>query len=336
MNRLNFIRKMFFALPLSEANFENRGFLKKQSAQGRLEYVAKVVVDGYNTALETGLSDDLLVLRERVKKEDVGFYNEGIGMGLFTLDFISIVKKDRFWNFVQGKGKEHEYMSYIGAGIACGVFKILPIQKFIKRANPTCGLLLLNGIGFYYAYFKPKKTLGNNFFVPARLLKDPFNTYSYDNGIGRALWFVHGGSPESIEKNINKFPKNRQAGVWSGVGLAATYAGGVSQNVISDLIKRSGEYRDYLSEGSILAVHTRDIAGNPHQNNDTVENITGRKLEECTIKANELIDVLGDNQFIEDLHSLEYFFNEIRRWVNSKPEPALEEQEFDKQLNVLV
>jgi len=317
MDKLKLLRKLFFALPLSEADFSRRGFLKNQAAQNRLEYVAKVVVGGYNTALETGFSNDLLVSRKMIIKEDVGFFNEGIGMGLFTLDLVSVFKKDRFWEFIKDKGKHHEYMAYIGAGIACGVFKILPIKKFIAKSNPTCGLLLLNGVGFYYAYFKPKKTLGNNFYVPKKLLKDSFKVYSYDNGIGRALWFVHGGNPQSIQQNIDKFPVNRRAGIWSGVGLAATYAGGVDQSVIAELIERSGEYKGHLKEGSMLAVHTRDLAGNPHKKNDTAEFITRKTLKECTSKARQLRDELENRRFIGEKHSLDFFFHRMREWLQN-------------------
>jgi Protein of unknown function (DUF1702) len=125
MSKLKILRKMLFALPLTEANFAVRGFAAGEPAQARLELVAKTVVHGYNIALETGLTDDLLVNREFIARELTGFFNEGIGMGLYTVDLFSPGSKNRFWDFIKGAGKNHEYMSYIG-----------PLKNSWKRPRP--------------------------------------------------------------------------------------------------------------------------------------------------------------------------------------------------------
>ena len=264
MSKIKYFRKMLFALPLSEANFEIRNFQAGEPAQQRLEVVAKTVVTGYNTALETGLSSDLTVNTLFIRDELVGFFNEGIGMGLYTLDLFSFFNKNRFWEFIKGEGKNHEYMSYIGAGIACGVFFNRPFAGFLKKASHTSGLLILNGLGFYNAYFKPTKTI-YSLFIPKSVKKDLFYVECYDNGIGRGLWFFNGGNPEKIEKTISLFPRERRSGIWAGVGLAATYAGGVSNTKIFLLKTLAGEFSHMLGEGSVLASHTRDIAGNVKQ-----------------------------------------------------------------------
>ncbi|WP_340200608.1 DUF1702 family protein [Ascidiimonas sp. W6] len=321
MSKLNIIRRMLFALPLSEANFKLRGFEKDSPAQARLELVAKTVVSGYNTALETGLSDDLTTNTETIKKELVGFFNEGIGMGLYTLDVFSPFNRDRFWRFIKGKGKNHEYMSYIGAGIASGVFFNLPFEKFAEKADPTSGLLILNGLGFYYAYFKPKKTL-KNMYMPKSVKKDPFYIECYDNGIGRALWFYNGGVPSSIAKTISNFPKERQGAIWSGVGLAATYAGGVSELKIKELQQLAGSLSHMLGEGSILACHTRDIAGNPHASDSTERILTGRSVKECNLFAAITKENLNGKRYINGKHSLLVFMENIREWVRENHETA--------------
>jgi len=314
MGKLAILRKMMFALPLSEANFDVRGFQVNELPRKRLESVAKTVVEGYNTALETGLSDDLMLNRSIIKTELVGFYNEGIGMGLYTLDLFSPFNKNRFWNFIKGEGKNHEYMSYIGAGIACGVFFNRPFENFLEKASPTSGLLILNGFGFYYAYFKPKKAI-NNLYIPKSVQKDPFYIECYDNGIGRALWFYNGGNPDKIHQTISLFPENRKAGIWAGVGLAATYAGGVPPEKILDLKRLACQYDYMLGEGSVLASHTRDIAENPHEKDTTQQILTGKSAKECNefaFKANVKLD---GRRYINGEHSLKVFLEEIRAWV---------------------
>lgn len=321
MSKLKLLRKLFFALPLTEANFEVRKFESGEPAQQRLEQVAKTVVHGYNMAVETGLHDDLLVSRTMIENELVGFYNEGIGMGLYTVDLMSPFKKDRFWNFIKGPGKNHEYMSYIGAGIACGVFFNRPFEKFVQKASPTSGLLILNGFGFYYAYFKPDKIFKQNY-IPASVRKDPFYIECYDNGIGRALWFYNGANPEKIAQKVALFPKERQPWVWAGVGLAATYAGGVPAEKIKRLKELAGPFYISLGEGSLLAAHTRDIAGNPHKDETTVRILTGRTNRECCDLAIEANARLEGRRYIDGKHSLQVFFEYIREWLE---EAALED-----------
>ena len=316
MNKLRILRKMFFALPLTEADFTVRDFQNGAKAQGRLELVAKTVVNGYNTALETGLSADLEAHIKMIKKELVGFFNEGIGMGLYTLDLFSLFQRDRFWKFIKTTGSHHEYMSYIGAGIASGVFFNRPFEKFVQKADPTSGLLILNGIGFYYAYFKPSKTL-KKLYVPKSVLKDRFYLECYDNGIGRALWFYNGGEPEKIADTIHSLPVGRQAAVWSGVGLAATYAGGVAKSKIRQLRQLAGKHAIMLGEGSVLAVHTRDIAGNPHIQDTTEQILTGKSAETCIRFAAAAKERLEGRRYIDGEHSLHVFLKEIREWVRS-------------------
>ncbi|MBU2902971.1 DUF1702 family protein [Maribacter dokdonensis] len=314
MEKFSGLKRFMFGLPLGEAEFQKRGFYLGENAQQRLEHVAKTVVEGYNYALFSGLSKDLLFKREMINRELKGFFNEGVGMGLYTLDLISLFRKNRFWQFVKGHGKGHEYMSYIGAGIACGVFKYRPIDSFLEKASPTSGLLILNGIGFYYAYFKPKKTI-NKLYIPKDLKHDDFYIYCYDNGIGRALWFYCGGNPKYIADEISKFPKARRAGIWAGIGLAATYAGGVPILNIEKLLFYGVEFRSHLAEGAILAIHTRDIAGNPHEDNQVSEKIIGKTYKssiEYAARANKFLD---NKRYLLDKHSLEVFFNSLRSWV---------------------
>lgn len=331
MGKLAILRKMMFALPLSEANFDVRGFQVNELPRKRLEEVAKTVVQGYNTALETGLSDDLLVNRMMIKNELSGFFNEGIGMGLYTLDLFSPFNKNRFWDFIKGAGKNHEYMSYIGAGIACGVFFNRPFKKFLDKASPTSGLLILNGFGFYYAYFKPNKTI-NKLYIPNSVKEDPFYIECYDNGIGRALWFYNGGNPQKIFNTISTFPEERKPGIWAGVGLAATYAGGVSPDKILELKELASQYNFMLGEGSVLASHTRDIAQNPHNTDTTQIILTGKSAQECNDFANKANEKLEGRRFINGEHSLKVFLHEIRAWVKYN----LNDEKIDNIINKIV
>jgi hypothetical protein len=316
MSFLHIIRKAVFELPLKEAEFAVRKFNTTGTARERLELVAKTVVTGYNTAATLGRGNDLLIHRQQVKDELVGFYNEGIGMGLYALDLFT-PGGHQFWDFVATEGRHHQYMSYIGAGLASGVFR-KDFNGFVKKADPTCGLLILNGIGFHNAYFRSQKTIEKQV-VPASVTEDPFYLYCYDNGIGRALWFYKAGDPDAISTVINAFPAERRQGLWAGVGLAATYACGVSAQTLLRLRDLAGVYRCALAEGSVLATHTRHIAGNLHDDENASLILVGKPVSACTQYAAQAKERLNGQRFIEGKHSLNVFINDIAAWTKSIP-----------------
>jgi enediyne biosynthesis protein E3 len=313
IHNLNTIRKQVLGLSLSEASFKSRGFEQGHEAQPRLELVAKTVVHGYNVAIENGWSEDLQVNTSQVKDELVGFFHEGIGMGLYVLDVCSLFNKNRFWKFVKGWGHKHEYMSYIGAGLASGVFN-LPIEDFLKTACPTSGCLILDGLGFYNAYFKSRKTL-QGFYIPDYIKANDFFLERYDNGIGRAIWFYNSGEPHLIAYTVSTFPSYRRAAIWSGIGLAATYAGGIGEDKLRLLKTLSGEHAIMLAQGSVLATHTRHRAGNPHQHDTTEQILIGKSSIECHLFATEAKNDLQERRYIDGRPSFQVFLENIRRWI---------------------
>lgn len=310
---LKTVRKQIFGLPLSEANFKVRGFKEGTEAQPRLELVAKTVVNGYNVAVENGLNDDLKAITKTLDKELVGFFNEGVGMGLYTLDLFSLTNKKRFWDFIKGTGSKHEYMAYIGAGLACGVFK-RPFEKFMDKACPMSGCLVLDGIGFYYAMFKTKRTLDRKF-VPKIVQNNSFYQERYDNGIGRAVWFYAAGEPERIAHTIQGFRPERRGAIWSGIGLAATYAGGVNHDKLLFLKELADEHEIMLAQGSFLATHTRHRAGNPHLDDQTEKILIGKRGLECHNFANQIRQTLEGKRIVEGKPSFQVFLETVRTWI---------------------
>src|SRR5262249_6428957 len=85
----------------------------------------------------------------------------------------------------------------------------------------------------------------------------------FDQGLGRSLWFVNGADISRIAKTITSFPSTRQGDLWSGIGLASAYAGGVDRTSIKVLCDAAGCYRAHLSQGAAFAAKARQRAGNP-------------------------------------------------------------------------
>ncbi len=60
---------------------------------------------------------------------------------------------------------------------------------------------------------------------------------------------------------MGRFASHRQADLWSGVGLAATFAGGCGADGLSALRRAAGEHWTELALGMIFAVKARTYAG---------------------------------------------------------------------------
>src|SRR6185295_14439151 len=91
--------------------------------------------------------------------------------------------------------------------------------------DPVLGWLALDGYGFHEAFFRTERSVRRQE-VPRKVRGFGYPRHAFDQGIGRCLWFVEGAHVGRIAATIGAFPEDRRPDLWSGVGLAATYAGG--------------------------------------------------------------------------------------------------------------
>ena len=75
----------------------------------------------------------------------------------------------------------------------------------------------------------------------------------FDNGLGRAMWFASGARAELVIRTLAGFPRERHAALWSGVGLATTYAGGASLSELQALLSAAGGHRNEVALGAAIA-----------------------------------------------------------------------------------
>ncbi|MDP5210678.1 DUF1702 family protein [Microbulbifer sp. 2205BS26-8] len=291
--------KVIFGQPLSEADFKRRGFNLNSRSRDRLELVAKTVLRAYNTALEEGYSSRLVQSFRATKPELNGFYSEGLAMGLFLRDAISFFRRNEFFDFIQNEGAPHSYMACVGAGLAVGAVGF-PYKRFMDRLSPLYGSLVINGIGFYHTYFKSQASVFEQYLPKSFVSKTSANPASgnhclaqYYAGAGRALWFISGADPHSIEQCLLHYPESARADLWCGIGLACAYAGGIDRAGITSLvaIAEKEHYQTALQVGSALACHTRIRAGNAVEHNDLaancLSNLSANQLHTIAMKAME-------------------------------------------------
>jgi hypothetical protein len=151
----------------------------------------------------------------------------------------------------------------------------LSYESPLSRYRHFSKTLILDGYGFFHAFFKTEATVRRQR-IPAKVAANPVYRERYDAGVGRALWFVEGGDPDRLARTIEAFPPERRSQLWGGVGLACTYAGGVSAEWMTRLLEVGAGHELMLAQGSLLACHARHRAGNPAaHNNDAAKLLTG-------------------------------------------------------------
>jgi hypothetical protein len=272
------IRKRLFGISEIEASFEKRGFhAKDQMARERLEEIGKTFLDGYNAALG---EDDFSLLAARldtIEAERCGFAYEGAAMAITLLDLLMPWAPNRFSRFLNGAGADHLYMLHVGAG--WGLARLhRSVDQFISHLDSVLGWLVVDGYGFHEGYFHWQKTVIEQR-VPARL-----NGYSrrvFDQGLGRSLWFIEGADVSLISDRIRTFPIERQSDLWSGIGLACAYAGGVEASDLVRLQALAERFEFHLTQGAAFAAQARRKAGNPTSHTEMACQIL------CNLSADE-------------------------------------------------
>lgn len=204
---------------------------------------------------------------QRIDLEARGFAFEGAAMALTLLDVLLPRRPRRLSQFIQGPAANHVYMSYVGAGWAYARL-YRRFKPLITHGDPLLGWLALDGYGFHEGYFHAQRYLSAQRW-PRRLTG--YERRVFDQGFGRSLWFVKAMDVAAIAQTIATFAPDRHADLWSGVGLACAYAGGVDQLTLTTLRDAAGACLPQLAQGVAFAAKTRERAGNltPHTEDAT-------------------------------------------------------------------
>jgi hypothetical protein len=239
-------------------SFERRGFALVPGPRRRLEEVGQAFVHGYRAALEDGDPAALERAIACVDAELRGFAYEGAAMGVALRDMLSPWRSSLLDRLLAGSGRAHVYMVHVGAGWALARLRRRP--QATLRLDPLLRWLALDGYGFHQGYFRPQRHLRRG------ALPRGFFGYAaraFDQGLGRSLWFVEAAQPEPIAAAIRRFDERRRPDLWSGVALAAAYAGAADQRTLGLLPVVGAGYGSHLAQGAAFAAAAREHAGNP-------------------------------------------------------------------------
>ena len=242
-----------------------RGFHKKEpAAQELLETIGKTFLKGYAFAAEARTVTDAEANLETIPERFRGFAYEGAAMGYAVRDGLPFGGSGHVTAFLAGRASVHDYMAYIGVGWAMAR---LPRFRWPASTGVDAFMrwLVLDGYGFHQAYFKTQRYVHQQYQEAAFPwpAEGPswYADRAIDQGIGRALWFVGGTDPDVVAALISKYGERRRADLYSGAGLAATYAGGADEHELHRFREEAGEYRPQVAQGSAFGAEARVQAG---------------------------------------------------------------------------
>ncbi|GAA1999827.1 DUF1702 family protein [Catenulispora subtropica] len=267
---LGVLRRVALAPSLAAVGFRKRGF---PASAHDLESIPQSVVCGFEWGIEARRPWEVERRLSMVDPELRGFAFEGATMAYTVRDAMAAGRGHRTRDLLAGPGAPHIFLAYIGIGFAMARLPRVLWKKVLPDLppspyHPTMSWFAVDGYGFDRAYFHTRKWVDRQYRprpYPWAGDKDYF-LRAVDHGIGRALWFIHGAEPGPVADAVRRFDPARQADLWSGVGLAATFAGGCTAQGLAGLCDEAGGHRPEVALGAVLAVKARHHSGHvpPH------------------------------------------------------------------------
>jgi hypothetical protein len=264
------VRRLALTPKLTSVTFAERGFQGAASPSAeQLELIPQSVICGFEWGIDARGLWEVERRLATVDPELRGFACEGVTMAFTVLDAMGHGHRTR--DLLLGAGRPHILLAYIGMGFAMArlprrLWKNVIPDLSEDRANPyhpTMSWLAVDGYGFDRAYFDTRRWVDEQR-RPKPYPWDGSPGYfmrAVDQGIGRALWFICGARVPDVAAAVGRFASDRQADLWSGVGLAATFAGGCGPDDLAALVRLSGDHAAELALGAVFAATGRSFAG---------------------------------------------------------------------------
>jgi hypothetical protein len=262
-------RRLLMTPSLKKVSFAGRGFPGTPTdATRRLETIPQSVICGFEWGIDARSQWEVERRLSLLDPELQGFGYEGATMAFTILDSMAGGRGHKTRDLLTGPGEPHIFLAYIGIGFAMARLPRPLWKKIVPDLTgspyyPTMSWLAVDGYGFDRAYFDTKRWVDEQR-VPASYPWEGSREYfprAVDQGIGRALWFIHGGRADDVAPAVRRFASERHADLWSGVGLAAAFAGGSTPDALARLRQEAGEHQAQLGQGVVFAVKARSYSG---------------------------------------------------------------------------
>jgi enediyne biosynthesis protein E2 len=293
---LGVLRRVLPVPTMNDITFAQREFpVEPNSVSRRIEGIPRAVMEGFQYGADHAGTEEIVRRLEWIDPIYRGLAYEGAIGALMIRDLLAGGRTHRAEEFVRGPGAPYATLAYIGCGLVLARLPRSLWSRAVPKLDsdpvlPWLRWLAIDGYGFDKAYFNPKR------WVFAHALPKPYSFDGapqhfipvFDQGVGRALWFIFGGDVASIPGVIERFPAGRRADLWSGIGAASSYIAGPSRADLQVLVTASGTYRADIAIGSVSAIKARhDGEFVPEATELAAELICGASVQEAVAVADE-------------------------------------------------
>ena len=242
---------------LDQVNLGRRRFrLRPGIARHALESAGRSFLEGFNALLAGSADERWVDTVDAIDPELRGFAYEGAGMAATVLDLLTLSPGRRLNELLSGPAQAYPHLVHVGAGWAYARLRLRPWWGRRPR-DPLLGWLAWDGFGFHQGFFHADQVVGAQR-VERRLGSGARPVR--DEGLGRSLWFHECADPDGVALRIGEFPPARHDDLWSGIGLAATYAGGAEPDELERLVAVAGNYCADLAQGCAFACKARCLS----------------------------------------------------------------------------
>lgn len=256
-------------------------------AAARLKQVVLTVTECSRTTLLTPQFEALVPKLDAYDEELQGFAYEGAGVGLAALDCLSPRKKNRTAALAAGPGARHVFGIYLGAGMCLARIRRDPEAFRQRLGDPLLSWIVLDGYGFYLGFFAYDRYVKHRH-VPPHL--QGYSRRVFDQGVGRAVWFTGEADVGRVAAVIAAFSPQRRADLWSGVGFACGYSGGIERGALEALPAAAGIHRGHVAVGAAMSAKARYLGGNPASQNELAcEVLCGVPAEKASMIADAAV-----------------------------------------------
>ncbi|MBR1031472.1 DUF1702 family protein [Bradyrhizobium liaoningense] len=246
--------RRFLSLSADQATFQVRGFAAADpSSQSALEVIGQTFIGGYNSAILSRDIRDVLQHVSRIPALERGYAAEGAAMGAAVADALSF-RATLLSSCIETFEADFAYLAHVGAGWSLARVPWRR-RRILAELDPLLRWLAFDGLGFHDTYFFHRHILDG-----WRRERLGYAARAYDQGVGRALWFVAGGSVSTAIKLASVLPESRHGDIWSGLGLAMTYAGSATADEIAAASEAANQHQTQFAQGVAFACEARVLA----------------------------------------------------------------------------
>jgi hypothetical protein len=175
---------------------------------------------------------------------------EGASMG------VALANSLETWKAYAAKTTKHKTQVHIGLGWAIAE-RQLNLASSLSEIESEMQVKVLDGFGYWNGLFQRRATIRTQQ-IPENIT--PEYQSGFDQGVGRAIWYATKGDVSKVANIINHFAEDRRPNLWQGIGVASTYVGGCTDELISDLKSSANEFKLNFENGLEAAEKSMKLA----------------------------------------------------------------------------